>query len=424
MIESLITKKIFNIKLIALYSDGTTDDLSQFIKRSRIEMNFQEYIMPYYRFILRLPKETIIKINKDRDKVVFSFASDMITTDAESESLSIPFYEEIILKPLMDLSNPVNYDDRVTRTDEDQKHLFDRYELVAISEETLKTNKPIVSGIYNNCTVSEVVTDLLSNLKNREIYLHEIDNNKIYEQIILLPANVYDNIKFIDDVYGIYNREIKMFNHETGLNILPMSGFDPNDIGKVKVEIRFPSNQTDEEIIEGSYEQISEEDDLVRNKNIVTRINNVSLVDNTRLFNELIGSEINLFGMDNETEYTKLNTYRRDMEDRNGPINKVKVYDDIYDNPYSLEKEFNNSKDIILKIQLNDIDLTMEDTFKQFDIEFFNEYYKHYNGFYELLSINQEYKNASKALVLSNYITLRKITDHTFIKNDKNNPNT
>ncbi|BDE75660.1 hypothetical protein [Staphylococcus phage S6] len=424
MIESLITKKIFNIKLIALYSDGTTDDLSQFIKRSRIEMNFQEYIMPYYRFILRLPKETIIKINKDRDKVVFSFSSDMITTDAESESLSVPFYEEIILKPLMDLSNPVNYDDRVTRTDEDQKHLFDRYELVAISEETLKTNKPIVSGIYNNCTVSEVVTDLLSNLKNREIYLHEIDNNKIYEQIILLPANVYDNIKFIDDVYGIYNREIKMFNHETGLNILPMSGFDPNEIGKVKVEIRFPSNQTDEEIIEGSYEQISEEDDLVRNKNIVTRINNVSLVDNTRLFNELIGSEINLFGMDNETEYTKLNTYRRDMEDRNGPINKVKVYDDIYDNPYSLEKEFNNSKDIILKIQLNDIDLTMEDTFKQFDIEFFNEYYKHYNGFYELLSINQEYKNASKALVLSNYVTLRKITDHTFIKNDKNNPNT
>ncbi|UAJ17017.1 hypothetical protein UFVDC4_00090 [Staphylococcus phage vB_SauM-UFV_DC4] len=424
MIESLITKKIFNIKLIALYSDGTTDDLSQFIKRSRIEMNFQEYIMPYYRFILRLPKETIIKINKDRDKVVFSFASDMITTDAESESLSVPFYEEIILKPLMDLSNPVNYDDRVTRTDEDQKHLFDRYELVAISEETLKTNKPIVSGIYNNCTVSEVVTDLLSNLKNREIYLHEIDNNKIYEQIILLPANVYDNIKFIDDVYGIYNREIKMFNHETGLNILPMSGFDPNEIGKVKVEIRFPSNQTDEEIIEGSYEQISEEDDLVRNKNIVTRINNVSLVDNTRLFNELIGSEINLFGMDNESEYTKLNTYRRDMEDRNGPINKVKVYDDIYDNPYSLEKEFNNSKDIILKIQLNDIDLTMEDTFKQFDIEFFNEYYKHYNGFYELLSINQEYKTASKALVLSNYVTLRKITDHTFIKNDKNNPNT
>ncbi|QDJ97895.1 hypothetical protein PALS2_270 [Staphylococcus phage PALS_2] len=420
----MITKKIFNIKLIALYSDGTTDDLSQFIKRSRIEMNFQEYIMPYYRFILRLPKETIIKINKDRDKVVFSFSSDMITTDAESESLSVPFYEEIILKPLMDLSNPVNYDDRVTRTDEDQKHLFDRYELVAISEETLKTNKPIVSGIYNNCTVSEVVTDLLSNLKNREIYLHEIDNNKIYEQIILLPANVYDNIKFIDDVYGIYNREIKMFNHETGLNILPMSGFDPNEIGKVKVEIRFPSNQTDEEIIEGSYEQISEEDDLVRNKNIVTRINNVSLVDNTRLFNELIGSEINLFGMDNETEYTKLNTYRRDMEDRNGPINKVKVYDDIYDNPYSLEKEFNNSKDIILKIQLNDIDLTMEDTFKQFDIEFFNEYYKHYNGFYELLSINQEYKNASKALVLSNYVTLRKITDHTFIKNDKNNPNT
>src|SRR5699024_2408235 len=131
------------------YSDGTTDDLSQFIKRSRIEMNFQEYIMPYYRFILRLPKETIIKINKDRDKVVFSFASDMITTDAESESLSVPFYEEIILKPLMDLSNPVNYDDRVTRTDEDQKHLFDRYELVAIFEEKLKTNKSIVLCIYN-----------------------------------------------------------------------------------------------------------------------------------------------------------------------------------------------------------------------------------------------------------------------------------
>ncbi|QPI17161.1 hypothetical protein [Staphylococcus phage vB_StaM_SA1] len=423
LIESLITKKIFNIRLIALYSDGESEDLSQFIKRSRIEMNFQEFIMPYYRFILRLPKETIIKINKDRDKIVFSFNSNMITTDAESESLSVPFYEEIILKPLMDLSNPVNYDDRITRDDEDEKHLFDRYELVAISEETLKTNKPIVSGIYNNCTVSEVVTDLLSNLNNRDIYLHEIDNDKIYEQIILLPANVYDNIKFIDDVYGIYNREIKVFNHESGLNILPMSGFDPNEIGKVKIDIRFPANQTAEEIIEGSYEQISEVDDRVRNKNISTKINNVSLIDNTRLFNELIGSEINLFGMENTSDSPKLSTHKRYIEDRNGVVNKVKVYDDIYDNPYSLEKEFNNSKDIIVKIQLNDIDITMDDTFKQFDLEFFNQYYKHYNGLYELLSINQEFKTANKALVLSNYVTLRKINDHVFTQND-NNPNT
>ncbi|QQO92567.1 hypothetical protein CPT_Machias_190 [Staphylococcus phage Machias] len=421
LIESLVSKKLFNIKLIALYSDGTTEDISQYVKRSRIEMNFQEYIMPYYRFILRPPKETIIKINTDREKVVFSFSSNMTTNDTEDVKLDVPFHEEIILKPLMDLNNIIDYDDRITKDDDNRKNLFDRYEMVAISEEILKTNKPIVSGIYNNCTVSEVVTDLLSQFNNRDIYFHEVDNNKIYEQIMLLPANIYDNLKFIDDVYGIYDREIKLFNHHTGLNILPMSGFDPNTIGKVNIQVRFPSNQTDEEIIEGSYEQINQLDDTIRNKNIITKINNVSLVDNTRLFNELVGSEINLFGIDNENEGTKLSTYRRKIEDRNGEINKVKVYDDIFDNDYSLKKEFNNSKDIILRMQLNDVDITLDDTFKQFDIEFFNDYYKHYNGIYELLGINQEFKNASKALVLSSFITLRKVSDHSFTKN---NPNT
>lgn len=232
----------------------------------------------------------------------------------------------------------------VTKDDDDRKHLFDRYELVAVSEDILASNKPVVSGVYNNCTVSEVVTDLLSYLKNRNVYIDPPDNDKRYDQILITPSNIYDNIKFIDEVYGIYNREVKMFNHPSGLNILPMSGFDPEDVGKVKIQVRFPSNQSNEEIIEGSYEQISTLDKDVKNKNIITKVNNVSLVDNTRLFNELIGSDIFLFGMDKDEEDIRMSHYSRDIYDRKGKVQKVRAFDDIYDNPYSLSKEFNNSK--------------------------------------------------------------------------------
>lgn len=380
--------------------------------------------MPYYRFILRPPKETLIRINTDRDNIVFAFSSNVTPQDTEDSKVSVPFHEEIILKPIMDLNNIIDYDDRVTKDDDDRKHLFDRYELVAVSEDILASNKPVVSGVYNDCTVSEVVTDLLSYLKNRNVYIDPPDNDKRYDQVLITPSNIYDNIKFIDEVYGIYNREVKMFNHPTGLNILPMSGFDPEDVGKVKIQVRFPSNQSNEEIIEGSYEQISTLDKDVKNKNIITKVNNVSLVDNTRLFNELIGSDIFLFGMDKDEEDIRMSHYSRDIYDRKGKVQKVRVFDDIYDNPYSLSKEFNNSKDIILNIQLNDIDLTMEDSFKQFDIEFFNEYYKNYNGIYELLMINQNFTPSSKYLSLNSFITLRKINDMSFIKNDINNPNT
>lgn len=421
--ESSISKKIFNLRLVAMFSDGTTNDVSQFVTRARIEMNFQEFIMPYYRFILRLPKELIVKINTDRDKVVFAFSSNVTTNDTEDSKIYVPFHEEIILKPIMDLNNVIDYDDRVTKTNDDQKHLFDRYELVALSEEILKTNKPVVSGIYNNCTVEDVVTDLLSYLKNRDVYFHPVDNKKIYEQIIITPSNVYDNIKFLDNVYGIYNREIKMFNHSSGLNILPMSGFDPKEVGLVNLEVRFPSNQTSEEIIEGSYEEISSFNENIRNKNIITRISNVSLIDNVRLFNELIGSEIHLFGMDKYEKDPKINQYSRDIYDRNGKINKVKVLDDIYDNNFNLSKEFNNNKDIMLQVQLNDVDINMDDVFKQFKVEFFNNYYKHYNGIYEILSINQNFLPASKSISVNSFIVLRKINDMKFERKD-NNPNT
>lgn len=331
MEESSISKKIFNLRLLAMFSDGSTEDISEFVKKSRIEMNFQDFIMPYYRFILRLPKHILIRINNDRENVVFSFKSDVTTANTEDTKIYVPFHEEIILKPIMDLNNIVDYSDDITDFYEDERHKFDRYELVAVSEEILKTNKPIVSGIYNNCSLKEVLTDLLSYLKDRDVYLHKIDNEKVYDQIIITPSNIYDNIKFLDQVYGIYDREIKLFNHPSGLNILPMSGFKPEEVGKVRIQIMFPSNNTNENIIEGSYEEISSIRN-VRNKNIVTKISNVSLIDNSRLFNELLGSELHLFGMDKNEEYTKIEDYKRKIKDRNGEIQKVRVLENFYDN--------------------------------------------------------------------------------------------
>ena len=406
----LITKKIFDTKLIALFSNGETLDLTKFLRLSRIEMDFSNYVMPYYRFILKLPKTFILKINTDRDKVVFSFSSNFITTNAESKGLSLPFHEEIILKPLMDLNNPIDFTDSViNKGDKTSKEIkLDRYEFVAISEEVAKSNKPVTSGIYNNCTLSDVICDLTSNLKNRDVYLHPIDNKKVYEQIITLPSNVYNNIKFLDKVYGLYNRETKIFNNINKLNILPMSGFDSSKVGGINIDVLFNSNSPDTYNIEGSYSEKMDNDKNIYNKNIATQIHNVSLIDNTRLYTELFGTEINLFGVDNESG-TKIKNYKKEKKDRNGNINKVRVLEDVYDNEYNLKNNLNRKEEVLLKLQLNDIDLNFDDLFKEFKIVFHNDYYSNYNGKYEILSINQDFVRGKEAYAIKNNITLRKI---------------
>src|SRR5699024_7250826 len=236
------TKKIFTPSMRALFSNGESEDLTPYIRVARMEIDFENYVMAYYRFIMELPPALLVKIQSDRNKVVFSYKIIYTGEDVEDRRLIKTFQEQIILKPIMDLNTPIDYSDDILREEEDNRLKLIRYEFIAVSEEVIKTNKPVVSGIYRNVTVDEAVLNMLGLFNNRKIYYKPSENRRKYKQLILSPGNVYTNLKYIDRVYGIYSSGIKIFNHDSGLNILPVEGMDPKAVGSINIEIKFGDN--------------------------------------------------------------------------------------------------------------------------------------------------------------------------------------
>ena len=396
----------------ALFSNGESEDLTPYIRVARMEIDFENYVMAYYRFIMELPPALLVKIQSDRNKVVFSYKIIYAGEDVEDRRLIKTFQEQIILKPIMDLNTPIDYSDDILRDEEDNRLKLIRYEFIAVSEEVIKTNKPVVSGIYRNVTVDEAVLNMLGLFNNRKIYYKPSENRRKYKQLILSPGNVYTNLKYIDRVYGIYSSGIKIFNHDSGLNILPVEGMDPKAVGSINIEIKFGDNRNNHMPIEtSSYDEVDDKT-KVTNKVITTHINNVTVSDNSKLSNEIVGTDNYYFGMRDDGQFIK--KYSTEVEDRNGHFSKIKTMEDVYDNNYAISSELSKGrKSEIVKLTLSHVDITLEDTFKQFKLNFNNNYYDYFSGTYEIVSLKQEIMVNDSENSMINHIILRRKNPNT-----------
>ena len=392
------TSKAFTPSMIAMFSDGSQENITDYIKISRMELDYVNYVMAYYRFIMDLPLEILIKIHSDRNKVVFSYRVVMGSSDLEDSSLHEDFQSEIILKPIYDLNNPINFSDNIVSEIEDNRMNHIRYELLAVSEQVLKTNKPVVSGIYKDVTIDEAVLNLLGMFNGRKIYYKPSDNKQKIKQMILLPMNIYTNLRYIDRVFGIYRSGIKIFNHDSGLNIIPMEGIDTSVAGKLVINVKFRNSEDSDNFPDiTTSSEVYSESTKVGNKIINTSITNVAVSDTSILSSEIVGTDNNFFGMRKTGSYLK-NFRENSMNDRNGEVRKIKTSEDVYDNDYYIQGILGESKKTdIIRINLENVDITLDDTFKKVDLNFDSQYYNYYSGVYEVISLKQEINTSDRA---------------------------
>lgn len=397
--------KLFIPDLVALFSDGEIYNMSGNIRGFNINTDFNNHVMTYYQFIVDIPPEILTKIHNDKDRMVYSFRLDYRGSDSEDDRLTSNLYEQIILKPLMELNTPIDHYDRYD-ADSDSADNLDRsyrHEFIAVSEKVLETNKSNVSGILKNVTVDDAVLYLLGKIKGADIYYKPSENKTTYKQMILLPDNVYTNLRYIDDVYGIYKSGLKIYNDVDQLNIIPMEAIDRDSNGHVTVNIRFsdyvPSSNDSSTSIR---ETISSNGVIV--KDINTSIINVSLSDISKVASEIYGSSNIYYGYDNKGTFLRNDFSENIPVDRFGENKKMKVKEDVYNNQYNTYAELNNSKRTVIKLTLNHINLNIKDTFKDFVLKFYNDSYDFHSGSYTVLSMKQLYNTGN----LTTYLTLIK----------------
>ena len=407
--------QVIRLELTAVFPNGKSIDLTDDLKRVRIENSPSSSTMTVFRFILNTFSDNILNIQQNSSRVCFNLKGTYSNLSGGTTSTSSNLFEPIILKPLLmdkniipskDLLGPSNTGKRI------------RYEFAAVSESALQTNKVTVSGCYRNVTMAEVLVSLLSKTGKR-LYIDQPTNSVKYPQVPLLPGNIINNIYHLDNIYGIYNDNLNIYNYYNAIIVAPSRFSSFVGSGSVSVLVSFKGNNSEggEPSLTKSTMYISGDSTTgVYSKNIIVDQSMVGYKDTVELNQELFGNSITLTGDRIDKAYIDSYKLKTPFINRHGEFAKNLNMIDRFSNDTDkaiLEDTITNSA--VLVLSLNDVVIDQLDVFRQFKIKFDSEAHKSYEGIYRVESLIQTYNYDIKSgSSFNNLLTLRKFKDLNF----------
>ena len=407
--------QVIRLELTAVFPNGKSVDLTDDLKRVRIENSPSSSTMTVFRFILNTFSDNILNIQQNSSRVCFNLKGTYSNLSGGTTSTSSNLFEPIILKPLLmdkniipsrDLLGPSNTGKRI------------RYEFAAVSESALQTNKVTVSGCYRNVTMAEVLVSLLSKTGKR-LYIEQPTNSVKYPQVPLLPGNIINNIYHLDNIYGIYNDNLNIYNYYNAIIVTPsrFSSFVGSGSVSVLVSFKENTNEGGEPSLTKSTMYISGDSTTgVYSKNIIVDQTMVGYKDTVELNQELFGNSITLTGDRIDKAYIDSYKLKTPFINRHGEFTKNLNMIDRFSNDTDkaiLEDTITNSA--VLVLSLNDVVIDQLDVFRQFKIKFDSEAHKSYEGIYRVESLIQTYNYDIKSgSSFNNLLTLRKFKDLNF----------
>ena len=407
--------QVIRLELTAVFPNGKSVDLTDDLKRVRIENSPSSSTMTVFRFILNTFSDNILNIQQNSSRVCFNLKGTYSNLSGGTTSTSSNLFEPIILKPLLmdkniipskDLLGPSNTGKRI------------RYEFAAVSESALQTNKVTVSGCYRNVTMAEVLVSLLSKTGKR-LYIDQPTNSVKYPQVPLLPGNIINNIYHLDNIYGIYDDNLNIYNYYNAIIVTPsrFSSFVGSGSVSVLVSFKGNTNEGGEPSLTKSTMYISGDSTTgVYSKNIIVDQSMVGYKDTVELNQELFGNSITLTGDRIDKAYIDSYKLKTPFINRHGEFSKNLNMIDRFSNDTDkaiLEDTIINSA--VLVLSLNDVVIDQLDVFRQFKIKFDSEAHKSYEGIYRVESLIQTYNYDIKSgSSFNNLLTLRKFKDLNF----------
>lgn len=387
----------YNCKVAVLFSDNTREFIDEYIHIFTIYMPLTTDIFPKIRMKLSIEPTIAIRMQNDENfKISLSIKRRYVE---EAESYLYDDELDTILIPLSRTTTPLDITDSVIINDENSnktKYQYESFEMILMTEECYNVNKQLTSGVFHNTNVLNVLGSLTQGIGSN-ILMEQPDNDKVYEQIPLLPYNAFINIQYLNEVYGIYKTGFKMFYGFNNFFVTSKKFYDPKN-GSVNIYVRFPSSKKAEAYYTiGSYRHGN---DVIIN----TSIHNIGVSD-TSYMNEVIGNN-NLYFSTIDNDLRKVS-----KESNNTKKNKTKLYVNKFNNKMKEEELTNINSREIIQLAFSNIELNVNDCNKKFKFFFDSSYYSdRLNGDYTLGDIAFSFKRGSSSVYsMTGIATFRKL---------------
>jgi len=85
------------------------------------------------------------------------------------------------------------------------------FQIVGIPEDLIQKNTLVINEIYENARMDDILVNILSKVESNRIFMDPSDNFDREEALIIPPMNIVPAIRYLQEVYGIYNAGISLF---------------------------------------------------------------------------------------------------------------------------------------------------------------------------------------------------------------------
>jgi len=182
-----------------------------------IEKDFDNDHFPILHLSLNIPPELYFNILENKTTVKFRVRLESYIYDANNEirRTNVVFND----------SFSIFIDDNATFVDKDlylkaKEENGGNYQLTDFSqprdfflfkEKDLLGSKTITNAVITSGNMTDISTFLLSNANINNILMTPLDNNQVYNEVVLLPVSTIHNLIYLEKQYGMYYHGLLLF---------------------------------------------------------------------------------------------------------------------------------------------------------------------------------------------------------------------
>jgi hypothetical protein len=354
--------------------------LDGMVRAFSVVSDYDTNVFPVVRLVVNLNAESYYKIQQD-DNARFSITVKKVSQSSMQSgntALYTYYLKDKIFIPLDKDKTPINNQDGIADGNVSIPNLQATFTL--ISEEDLSNNKKLVNAVLSNVDMESAILYLSNKFSNKPVIFEKPDNTKIYEQILFPPNNIIRSLKYLDTVYGIYHRGLRVFldlnayyiiNKYSNKNV----GSLPNTPKGVHINVYGDNSANAESLYFEDSPAEGEGKDFFSSKVHITDVRFINYQDTK---NEFVGS--NTIIVSQATDQMNKNVYGKE------DLTKTRVYYNRYNNPYKEREILEGGKQgLFMVCTLDAVDIDSIACNQQYFIKFNNKNYSHYDGEYQIM---------------------------------------
>lgn len=199
-------------------SNGESYNVSSFVSDINIRKNFIGTSFPLV-VVNMMTTDEYRSIMRDNDislKLRVTKYND-VNNESEQDSAEI-LVDEVVMDTVIRSYKKPYTTGNIRTEDEDEAENNSRdttklipFQVVGIPEELVSKNSSVVNEIYSNARMDDILVNLLSRVESGSIFMDPSDNIEREESLIIPPMNMIPAIKYLQEVYGIYNAGLSVF---------------------------------------------------------------------------------------------------------------------------------------------------------------------------------------------------------------------